>query len=122
MMKRYTFLLLFLALALSCRHPEVELVDFSSSSTFEVVSVRSSAYFQDDGTLNPEVAVMGDTEWSPEEQAETRVASTQAATFVRDMLGSMNTNNLIHIVYSIIAIINFTILSLARYRKKQQEE
>ena len=96
-MKRYTFLLLFLTLALSCRHPEVELVDFSGTQDFEIVSVKSSAYFLEDGSLNPEVAVMNDTEWSPEESVETRVASTQAATFVRDMLGSMNTNNLIHI-------------------------
>ena len=96
-MKRYTFLLLFLTLALSCRHPEVELVDFSGTQDFEVVSVKSSAYFLEDGSLNPEVAVMGDTDLA-EEEPETRVASTQAATFVRDMLGGMNTNNLIHIV------------------------
>lgn len=96
-MKRYTFLLLILTLALSCRHPEVELVDFSGTQDFEVVSVKSSAYFLEDGSLNPEVAVMGDTDLA-EEEPETRVASTQAATFVRDMLGGMNTNNLIHIV------------------------
>ena len=96
-MKRYTFLLLLLTLTLSCRHPEVELVDFSGTQDFEVVSVKSSAYFLEDGSLNPEVAVMGETDLA-EEEPETRVASTQAATFVRDMLGGMNTNNLIHIV------------------------
>lgn len=88
-MKRLKFcLLLCLGLA-ACHHPEVEYVDFN---TFQVLSVKSSDFFMEDGTLNPEVVLMGDTEYEP----GTKVASTQAATLVRDMLGVVNSNKLIH--------------------------
>ena len=87
---RYTLLLLCLALA-ACHHPDVEYMDFD---TFQIISVKTSDYFLEDGSLNPEVALMGETEWDGE---ETKVASTQAATLVRDMLGVVNSNRLVHI-------------------------
>ena len=82
-------ILLCLGLA-ACHHPEVEYTDFD---TFQVISVKTDNFFMEDGTLNPDVALMGDIEWAP----ETKVASTQAATLIRDMLGVVNSNSLIHI-------------------------
>ena len=79
-----------LGLVLSCHHPEVEYVDFD---TFQVLSVRSAPFFMEDGNLNPDVAVMGDTDLEP----DTKVARTEGVTLVRDLLGVVNSNNLIHI-------------------------
>ena len=87
---RYAVLLLCLCLC-ACRHPEVEYMDFD---TFQIISVNTSRYFLEDGSLNPEVALMGDTEWDGE---QTKVASTQAATLVRDLLGVVNNTKLVHI-------------------------
>ena len=82
----------FAALALAaCRHPEVEYVDFD---TFKVLSVKSSDVFMADGSLNPEVRVMENPEIDPE---ETKVAFTNANAIVRDILGEVNCNRLIHI-------------------------
>lgn len=89
-MKRLPYcLLLCLGLA-ACRHPQVEYTDFD---TFQVLSVQSSDFFLEDGSLNPEVALMGDTDL----EGETKVASTQAASLVRDVLGVVNSTRLIHI-------------------------
>ena len=79
-----------LGLVLSCHHPEVEYVDFD---TFQVLSVQSAPFFMEDGNLNPDVAVMGDTDLEP----DTKVARTEGVTLVRDLLGVVNSNNLIHI-------------------------
>lgn len=82
-------LLLCLALA-ACHHPEVEYVDFE---TFQVLSVQTDDFFLKDGSLNPEVALMEDSELEP----QTKVASTGAMALVRDLLGVVNSNSLVHI-------------------------
>jgi pimeloyl-ACP methyl ester carboxylesterase len=89
-MKKLKYILLLLVLT-ACHHPEVEYMDFD---TFQVISVKVSDYFLQDGSLNPEVALMGDTDM---DEVDTKVASTQAATIVRDMLGVVNSNRLVHI-------------------------
>ena len=89
-MKRILYILTLCLGMIACHHPEVEYTDFD---TFQVLSVKSSDFFLENGALNPEVALMGDTEWEP----DTKVASTQAATLVRDMLGVVNSNSLLHI-------------------------
>ena len=79
------------ALALfSCRHPEVEFVDFD---TFKVFSVKSSDVFMPDGSLNPEIRVMED----PEIDTDTKIATTDANSIVRNILGEVNCNNIIHV-------------------------
>ncbi len=79
------------ALALfSCRHPEVEFVDFD---TFKVLSVKSSDVFMPDGSLNPEIRVMED----PEIDTDTKIATTDANSIVRNILGEVNCNNIIHV-------------------------
>jgi len=85
---RYS-LLLCLGLA-ACHHPEVEYVDFES---FQVLSVKTDDFFLEDGSMNPDVALMEDFESEP----ETKVARTGAMALVRDMLGVVNSNSLIHI-------------------------
>ena len=89
-MKAIRYILLVCLCAVACRHPEVEFVQFEG---FQVTSVQTDDFFLEDGNLNPKVALMGETEWEP----ETKVASTQAVTLVRDMLGVVNSNRLIHI-------------------------
>ena len=83
-------LLLLLALG-ACRHPDIEYLDFE---TFKVLSVNYSHVVQN-GNLNPEVALMGDTDLDGD--PDTKVASTQAVTLVRDLLGSIHSRNLVHI-------------------------
>lgn len=91
-MNRFHYcLLLCLGLA-ACRHPEVEYVDFD---TFKVLSVKTSSVLMEDGSLNPEIVMMDDGNLDNPE--ETKVASTQAATLVRDLLGVVRSNSLIHI-------------------------
>ena len=91
-MNRFHYcLLLCLGLA-GCRHPEVEYVDFD---TFKVLSVKTSSVLMEDGSLNPEIVMMDDGNLDNPE--ETKVASTQAATLVRDLLGVVRSNSLIHI-------------------------
>ena len=85
---RYS-LLLCLGLA-ACHHPEVEYVDFES---FQVLSVKTDDFFLEDGSMNPDVALMEDFESEP----ETKVARTGAMALVRDMLGVVNSNSLVHI-------------------------
>ena len=91
-MNRFHYcLLLCLGLA-ACHHPEVEYVDFD---TFKVISVKTSNVLMEDGSLNPEIVMMNDGNLDNPE--ETKVASTQAATLVRDLLGVVRSNSLIHI-------------------------
>lgn len=89
-MKRNGLILMLLLALGACRHPDVEYVDFD---TFKILSVNYSDFFLRDGSLNPEVALMGDTDLEP----DTKVASTQAATLVRDILGNVNSRRLVHI-------------------------
>ena len=70
--------------------PEVIDVDFDS---FQVTSVKSSALFLDDGSLNPEVKLMEDPNLP--EEPQTKVAHTDVATIARNMLDQVNSNRII---------------------------
>ena len=76
-----------LALA-SCRHPEVEIVDFE---TFHVTRVTSGEIVSG-GSLNPDIRLMetGDGE-------ETKLASVAAIDIAKELLGNIQSNRLIHI-------------------------
>ena len=89
-MKAIKYILLVCLCAVACRHPEVEYVQFQG---FQVTSVKSDAFFMEDGSLNPKVALMEE----PNLESETKVARTDGITLVRDLLGVVNCNNLIHI-------------------------
>ena len=89
-MKRILYSLLICLCAVACRHPEVEYVQFQG---FQVTSVQTDDYFLEDGTLNPKVALMEDASLEP----ETKVARTDGISLVRDLLGVVNCNKLIHI-------------------------
>lgn len=73
---------------LSCQPPEIEVVDFE---TFHVTQVTTSSVLVNN-QLNPDIRLMdlGDEE-------ETKVASTTAVDMVKDILGLVETNSLIHI-------------------------
>ena len=82
-----------LGLALcACQHPDVEFMDFE---TFQVISVKSASVFDDNGFLNPEVMIMEEPNLSDE--PDTKVARTDLATMVRDLLGVMKRKDLLHI-------------------------
>lgn len=88
MMKRL-FLIGLTALALgSCRHPEVEVVDFD---TFHVTKV-SSGDILSGSSLNPEIRFMetGDGE-------DTKLASVAVIDIAKELLGNLQSNRLIHI-------------------------
>ena len=89
-MRRIKYCLLICLCAVACRHPEVEYVQFQG---FQVTSVQTDPFFLEDGSLNPKVAMMEEPNLEP----ETKVARTDAITLVRDMLGVVNCNNLVHI-------------------------
>ncbi len=89
-MKAIRYILLVCLCAVACRHPEVEFVQFEG---FQVTSVKTDAFFMEDGSLNPKVALMEE----PNLESETKVARTDGITLVRDLLGVVNCNNLIHI-------------------------
>ena len=89
-MKRYLHILPLLLLAAGCQVPEVIDVDFDS---FQVTSVKSSALFLDDGSLNPEVKLMEDPNLP--EEPQTKVARTDVATIARNKLDQVNSNRII---------------------------
>ena len=90
-MKRVLYLSVALLVA-ACSHPKVEVVDFN---TFQVTGVKSSVAFLEDGSLNPEVRLMEDPNLP--EGEETKVASVDAATLSRNLLGIVNSNKVIQI-------------------------
>lgn len=87
---RYAVILAALAMA-GCHHPEVIIEDFE---TFHVTSVKTADFFLSSGNMSPNVSTMGETEL---DDSETKVASTAGASIVRDILGVINSNSLIHI-------------------------
>ena len=74
----------------SCEHPEVEQVDLD---TFQVISVQRSDVFLSDGSLNPQIRVME----NPEVEPDTKLAVTNANAIVRNMVGEIQSNSLIHV-------------------------
>ena len=89
-MKKYLILIVAALALLSCRHPEVEFVDFDS---FHVVSVKSGDVFMEDGSLNPEIRVMEEPDAGP----DTKLATTDVNSLARDVLGEVNYNRLYHV-------------------------
>jgi len=73
-----------------CQHPEIQVVDFD---TFHVLSTKSSCAFMDSGELNPEVRLMDIGDGDP----DTKIAAVTGQSIVKELLGSIQSNNLIHI-------------------------
>jgi pimeloyl-ACP methyl ester carboxylesterase len=91
-MRKTRYALLLLLCLCACRHPEVELMDFS---TFEVISVRKSSVVDRNGNLNPEVMVMEEPNLS--DDPDTKVARTSVQTMFQSMLGTIHHKDLLHI-------------------------
>lgn len=87
-MKKISLFLAVACLTVACIKPKVEFVDFD---TFKVTAVNSTNVAMPDGTVNPEVRFM------ESEEPETKVAVTSVARLVSDLLGSINSNNVIHV-------------------------
>lgn len=87
-MKKLAILFAAAALCTACFKPKVEFVDFD---TFKVTSVNATNVAMEDGTVNPEVRFM------ESEEPETKVAVTSVARLVSDLLGAVNSNNVIHV-------------------------
>ena len=87
-MKKIPLFLAAACLAAACVKPQIDFVDFE---TFKVNTVKSTDVALSDGTLNPEVRLMED------EDPETKVAVTSVAHLVSDLLGAVNSNNVIHV-------------------------
>lgn len=87
MKKRYILLAAALLCA-ACVKPKVEFVDFE---TFKVSSVKSTEVALEDGSVNPEVQFMEG------EGPETKVAVTSVARLASDLLGTINSNNVVHV-------------------------
>ena len=93
-MKRHLHILLcglLVAALASCQHPQVTITDFD---TFKVLSVNSSDVALEDGRLNPEVQLMENPEL---DDAETKVAVTNGIYMAYSLLGTLQSNRLIHI-------------------------
>lgn len=90
-MKKLKFSLLLCLGLVACQHPAVEYLDFD---TFKVYSVQTADVFMEDGSLNPDIKFMEDGNL---DEPETKVAKTEAATLVRDILGVSGSNTLLHI-------------------------
>ena len=75
-----------------CHRPDVQIVDFD---TFHPLSVKSADSFLASGELNPQVHLMeiGDEE-------ETKIASVTGQNIVKELLGSIQSNSLMHIAGS----------------------
>ena len=86
-MKKWMLTGLVAVLIPSCKHPEVEVVDFD---TFHVTSVQSTDAFVGK-SLNPEVTLMHD------EGEDTKVAEITGIDAVKEILGMVESNRLIHI-------------------------
>jgi len=90
-MKRFAIpLLLAGALLGACSQPSLEYADFD---TFQVTSVKTTALFDDEGILNPEVRQLEYTD----EEPDTKVAQTNGTALARDLFGSFNCNKVIQI-------------------------
>lgn len=88
-MKRVASLFILAAcLAMSCMKHEA---DFAETGAFKVLSVKLTDVALADGTLNPDVQLMGD------EGPDTKLAVTSTDYLVSDLLGCVMSNSLIHI-------------------------
>lgn len=88
-MKRVASLFILAAcLAMSCMKHEA---DFAETGAFKVLSVKLTDVALADGTLNPDVQLMGD------EGPDTKLAVTSIDYLVSDLLGCVMSNSLFHI-------------------------
>ncbi len=87
-MKKIFLLLAAAGLLAACVKPGIDFVDFD---TFKVMSVKSTDVALADGTVNPDVQFM------ESEDPQTKVAVTSVARLVSDLLGAINSNNVIHV-------------------------
>ena len=87
-MKRVFLFLLCVGLAWECKHPEIEYADFE---TFHVYSTKSTEIYMADGSLNPEIQIPQDSD-----EPDTKIAKTSGVEIARGLLGTLNTNTLIH--------------------------
>ncbi len=79
---------------LGCNHPEVEIVNLDEyGGDFRAMSIKESDVFLSDGSLNPEISMMEE----PDDAPATKVAYTDANSIVRNILGDVKCNSLIHI-------------------------
>ena len=78
----------------ACKHPDVLTADLDNDS-FHVSRVQCADVFMPDGSLNPEISVMENPEL--DDDPLTKVASTDANSIVRNILGEVNSNSLYHI-------------------------
>ncbi len=87
-MKKFFCFSVFALLLWACQTPDVEVTDFD---TFHVTSVKSSEVIVGN-SLNPDVRLMeiGD-------DADTKVAEVAAVDLVKEILGMINSNKLLHI-------------------------
>ena len=93
-MKKHPYILLCCLLGtflVSCRHPLVVITDFD---TFKVISVNTGNVALEDGTLNPEVQLMENPEL---DATQTKVAVTGGSYMATSLLGTLQSNGLIHI-------------------------
>lgn len=89
-MKKFLLCSLAALALLSCHNPNIEFVDFD---TFRVTSVKSADLFMEDGNLNPQISFMEGSGVQP----ETKLAYTDVNSIIRNMLGQLNCNRVIHI-------------------------
>ena len=59
-MEKLKYILILAVAVCACQHAEVQLVNLDSFETFKVISVKSGDYFEEDGSLNPDVHIMED--------------------------------------------------------------
>ena len=88
-MKKVLSLALSAIVLFACTHPDVEIVDFD---TFHVLSVKEADVFMSDGSLNPDIRGMEDSD-----EPDTKLAYTNVNAIARDIMGQVNCNSLIHI-------------------------
>lgn len=97
---KYQLLTLLLFLLAACRQAEVEYVDFD---TFHPTSIKTSPILMDDGSINPEIQLFddgnlfADSLTNSQADAPRRIASTTITDMVRDLLSSVNYNNVLQI-------------------------
>lgn len=89
MMKRIPLILLGLGLLWACHHPDIEYVDFD---TFHVTSTKCTDVIMQDGSLNPDILFLED-----DDEPDTKVAKTSGVEIARNLIGTMNSNTLVHI-------------------------
>ena len=93
-MRRIIISLLSLLLLSACRQPELQYADFN---TFRVTSVKTSALYDEDGWMNPEIQTMNDAGEPVTGVPGTKLAKTNLTGMARDLFGTFNCDKVIQI-------------------------